>query len=114
MTVYYERPQGDDKDKEHLIENSSGSADNVNDTDLDGIPATISTSSMMQPEFFEQSKLNDFVQDLGLSKKLVKLLASRLSEKHVFKPGTNVSFYQHRDKEFRRHFREDGGFVTCK
>ena len=29
------------------------------------------------------------------------------------KPGTDVSFYRHRDKEFRQYFQEDGVFALC-
>ena len=29
------------------------------------------------------------------------------------KPGTDVSFYRHRDKEFRQYFQEDGAFALC-
>ena len=94
--MHHERPEGDDKDMEHLIENSSDSDDIVNDTDFDDKPDISSNSSMAQPEWFDQSELNDLVRDLSLSKELKELLASRLSEKCTLKPGTNVSFYRHR------------------
>ena len=113
MRVHYERPEREDKDIKHLTENWSDSDDTVNDTDFDDIPAVSSISSIFQPECFDQSELNDLVCDLGLSRELAKLKASRLSEKHALKPGTNVSFYRHRDKEFRRYFHECGAFVTC-
>ena len=106
------RPEDEDKDTEHLTENSSDSDDTVNDTDFDGIPAVSSTSSMAQPECFDQSELIDLFPDLFLSKELVELLASRLSEKHVLELGTNVSFCRYSDKEFRRYFQEEGVFVT--
>ena len=113
MPMHYERPEGEDKDIEHSPENSSDSDDTVNDTGFDSIPAISLTSLMAQPECFDQSELNDIVRDLGLSKELVELLASRLSERHVLKLGTNISFYRHRDMEFRRYFPELDVFVTC-
>ena len=48
--MHHERPEGDDKDMEHLIENSSDSDDIVNDTDFDDKPDISSNSSMAQPE----------------------------------------------------------------
>ena len=88
------RPEDEEKDTEHLTENSSGSDDTVNDTDFDGIPAVSSTSSMAQPECFDQSELIDLFQ------------------KHVLELGTNVSFCRYSEKEFRRYFQEERVFVT--
>ena len=79
MPVHYERLGGEDKDMEHLIENSSDSNDTGNGTDFDDIPTLNPTSSMAQPDCFHQSELNDPVRDLCLSKELEKWLASRLS-----------------------------------
>ena len=42
-----------------------------------------------------------------------ELLGYIFIEKHIFKRGTNVSFHQHRDREFRRYSQEDGVFVKC-
>ena len=113
MPVHYERLEGRIKDMKHLGENSSDSDDTVNDTDFDEILAIRSTTSMAQPEYFDQSELIDLALGLGLSKELTELLASTISEKHILKSGTNVSFYWHREKEFRRYFHEDSVFVTC-
>ena len=106
----HERPKGEYKDIEHLTENSSDSDDTVFDTDFDNIPAVCSTSSMAQPECFHQRELSDL--DLFLSKELAELLASRLSEKHVFELGTNISFCRHSDEEYGRYFQEEAVFVT--
>ena len=92
MFVHHERPGGEDKDIKHLIENSSDNDNTVNDTDVNGILAISLTSSMFQPECFDQSELNDLVCDLGLSKELAELLGSRLSKKHILKPGTMFLF----------------------
>ena len=61
MLVHYERPEGEDKDIEHLKENLSENDDTINGTDFGGILAISSTSSMAQPECFDQSELNDLV-----------------------------------------------------
>ena len=49
ILVHCERPEGEDKDMEHLIKNSSDSDDTVNDTDFDDMPTTNLTSSIFQP-----------------------------------------------------------------
>ena len=117
--VHYERPEGEEKDMEHLIENSI----NRNGTDFDDIPAISLTSSVAQPECIDKTELKSCQvasrssRDLGLSKEFTELLASRLSEKHVLKPGANISFYQYIvlfiNKEYRGYFQEDGLFVIC-
>ena len=43
---------------------------------------------------------------LAISKKLVELITSRLSRKHVWESVTKVSFYWHKDKEFRGYFKK--------
>ena len=111
--MHYEKPEGEDSEIEHLDENSSNSDDTVNGTGFDDIPAVSLISLMAQPECFDQSEVNDFVEDLDLSKELAELLASTLSKKHILMRGANVPFYRHRDKEFRQYFQEDGIFVTC-
>ena len=45
MLVHYERPEGDERDIEHLIENSSDSDDSVNNNEFDDKPISL-TSSM--------------------------------------------------------------------
>ena len=66
MLVQYERPDNENKYMEHLIENSSDSDDTVNDTDFDEIFTISSTSSMAQPECFDQSEINNLVHNLDL------------------------------------------------
>ena len=56
---------------------------------------------MAQSECICQIELNDLFRDLNLSKEPAELLASRLSEKHVLRSGTSVSFYQYRDMVYR-------------
>ena len=52
MLVHYERPEGEERDIEHLIENSSDSDDSANNTEFDDKPMSLS-SSMAQPEWFD-------------------------------------------------------------
>ena len=66
MLVQYERPEGENKYMEHLIENSSDSDDTVNDTDFDEIFTISSTSSVAHPECVDQSEINNLVHILGL------------------------------------------------
>ena len=48
------------------------------------------------PQQFNQSKLNDLVRDLDLSKQAAEILAFRLNEKHVLHSSAKVSFYRKR------------------
>ena len=45
------------------------------------------------PEPFRQTKLNDLVHDLGLSKKAAKILAFTLQEKHLLDDTAKVSYF---------------------
>lgn len=60
---------------------------------------------------FTQSELNDLVRDLYLPKECAELLAFRLQEKRLLKPGTSVSFYRNRGAELRKYFISDGQLV---
>jgi hypothetical protein len=44
-------------------------------------------------ERFDQNELSDLIMDLDFSKDSSELLASRLKEKNVVQPGTNITFY---------------------
>ena len=100
MPVHFERSKVEIRTWNiYLIENSSDSDDTVNDTDFVDIPAMSFTSSTVEPQFFDQSELNDVVCDLDLSNERAQVLAFKLSKKSVLKPATNVSLYGHRDKE---------------
>ncbi|KAM4040625.1 uncharacterized protein ACNLHF_011913 [Anomaloglossus baeobatrachus] len=54
-----------------------------------------------KPILFTQSALNDLVRDLYLPKESAELLASRLQENRMLKPGTSVSFYRNREAELQ-------------
>ena len=57
--------------------------------------------------------MNDLVRDLYLPKESAELLASRLQENRMLKPGTSVSFYRNREAELRKYFHSDGQLVYC-
>lgn len=66
-----------------------------------------------QPILFTKSALNDLVKDLYLPKQSAELLASRLQENRMLKPGTSVSFYSNRETKMRTYFHSDGQLVYC-
>lgn len=81
------------------------------------LPADDSDSDFVQrviPEPFKQRELNDLVRDLGLSKKLAELLASRLRDKHLLDAESKVTFFRNREEELLKFFNSDSGLVYCK
>ncbi|XP_076031939.1 uncharacterized protein LOC143019842 [Oratosquilla oratoria] len=78
---------------------------NRNDLDFAGIST--------EPETFSQAELNDLVRDLGLSKKLSELLASRLKDKNLLKIDTKVTFFRNREKNLLQFFDSKFDFVYC-
>ena len=70
-------------------------------------------TSTKEHENFNQAELNDLVRDLGLSKELSELLASRLKEKNMLQKETNVTFYWNREKDLLAFFKTDKDFVYC-
>lgn len=77
------------------------------------MPFFTSSSSVAQSECINQIDLNYLFHDLILSKEPAELLASRLSEKHVFGCGTNVSFHQYKDNVYKWYSQEDGVLAIC-
>ncbi|GBM51845.1 hypothetical protein AVEN_8708-1 [Araneus ventricosus] len=63
---------------------------------------------LSRPQPFSQSKPNDLVRDLGLSKDASVLLVSRLKNKNLLTPGSSFSWYRHREKEFTQFFSKEG------
>lgn len=104
MPVFNELLEIDDTDL-----NSPDSTDEDEDTDI----FKPSGEDCEKPSLFSQSELNDLVRDLYLPKESAELLASRLQEKRLLKPGTSVSFYRNREAELRKYFHSDGQFVYC-
>ena len=76
----------------------------MNDTDSSD-SSTSSSSSMIaaasslsaKPKPFSQGQLNDLVRDLGISKKLSEIFASRLAEHRILDSGTKTTFYRERN-----------------
>lgn len=85
---------------------SDGSHGHESDTDF------VDTSTKERGNF-NQAELNDLVRDLGLSKELSELLASRLKEKNMLHKETNVTFYRNREKSLLAFFKTDKDFVYC-
>ncbi|KAK4883549.1 hypothetical protein RN001_006868 [Aquatica leii] len=50
-------------------------------------------ANLSSPQRFNQQKLNDLIRDLNLSNESSELLASRLNEKNLLQPDTNITFY---------------------
>ncbi|GFX82963.1 uncharacterized protein TNCV_4938331 [Trichonephila clavipes] len=53
-----------------------------------------------EPQPFNQKELSDLVRYLNLPKKASEILASRLKEKNLLTPETNITFYRTREKKY--------------
>ena len=60
-----------------------------------------------------KASLNDLVRDLGLSKKLSEILASRLGEYGILDSGAKIRFHRGRDDLLIRFFAMEDDFVYC-
>jgi hypothetical protein len=69
--------------------------------------------SSIEPDLFEQGDLNDLVRDLNLSKQQSEVLASRLQERALLHPSTNVTFYRNREQKFLPYLTSENSFVYC-
>jgi hypothetical protein len=58
--------------------------------------------------------LSDLIRDLNLSKESSELLASRLKEKNVLRPGKKVTFYRRREKDLLSFLAKGNKLVFCK
>ena len=65
------------------------------------------------PQLFNQAELNDLVRDLDLPKESAEMLGSRLKQKNLLAPGTKVTAYRNREKEFLQFFEMHDAFVYC-
>lgn len=97
-------------DEEALTSSTSLSDDDDEEADAEYKPLD---SFFDQPSLYSQPELNDLIRDLNLPKQSAELLASRLQEKNLLKPGTSVSFYHNREAELRKYFHSDGQLVYC-
>ena len=93
-----------------ILEDEDDITEDISEWDSDAdFPDVTSTG----PQRFDQPELNDLVRDLGLSKELSELLASRLNDKNLLQDGTKVGFYRHRENELLKYFATEKDFVYC-
>ena len=71
------------------------------------------TNRLSASEPFSQTELNDFVRDLGLSKKAAEIQATRLQVKHLLDDSAKVSYFRKRDQSFVTFFSEQKQFGYC-
>ena len=69
--------------------------------------------SLSDPQPFNQKELNDLVRDLNLPKESSEILASRLKEKNLLTPETNITFYRTREKNLLQYFSQEKDLVFC-
>jgi len=60
---------------------------------------------------FDKAEINDLIRDLNLPKQSSELLASRLQEKHLLHPGSNITFYRNREQDFFQFFASSDGLL---
>ncbi len=101
VPVFEQLPSLEDEDD--ILEDNPESD---SDADFVDVPTT-------EPKRFDQLELNDLVRDLGLSKELSELLASRLNDKNLLQDGTKVTFYRNRENELLKFFATEKDFVYC-
>lgn len=65
-------------------------------------------SSDERPHFLNQTNLNDFVKDLGLTKETVELLGSYLNQWNLMEKGCKTLVYRKRHQEFSQYFAING------
>ena len=69
--------------------------------------------SILSPQCFNQEELSDLVRDLGLSKELSEVLASRLKEKNLLERGTSITFYRTSEQYLLPFFTQEKTLVFC-
>lgn len=62
------------------------------------------TEKSKEPQLVSQTKLNDLVRDLHLSKSQAELLASRLQEWKLLEKNTKISTYRYRGCDLVKFF----------
>lgn len=66
------------------------------------------------PQLFNQKELNDLVRDLKLSKQQSELLGSRLQQRNLLAPGTNISCFRSRGSSFTQYFNMQNSVCVCR
>ena len=96
------------------LESALFSEDDLSSTDSETTTADNDfPPSLLPPQLFSQNELNDLARDLNFSKETSELLASRLKEKNLLKPGTFVTYYQNRHAEFLPYFTQEKDIAFC-
>jgi phosphoglycolate phosphatase-like HAD superfamily hydrolase len=62
---------------------------------------------------FTQSKMNDLIRELQLTKEKSELLGSRLREKNMLASVVKFSWYRYREEEFRKYYAQKDQLVFC-
>lgn len=65
------------------------------------------------PHLLDQAELNDLVRDLGLTKQMSELLASRMLQWNLLKEETRVAIYRNRNKELKKFFVKQNNICYC-
>ncbi|GFV38225.1 uncharacterized protein TNCV_4792111 [Trichonephila clavipes] len=82
---------------------TSKSSNDPNPCDLERNTSSENSDSdykfSQEPQSFNQKELSDLVRDLDLPKEASEILASRLKEKNLLTPETNITFYRTRGKK---------------
>ena len=76
-------------------------------------PTCSQSTNSRKPQLFTQFELNDLVRDLGLPAYKAELLDSRLQEKNLLDPSTNVTAFRKRDELFANFFTTESTYCFC-
>lgn len=109
VPTYFEIDESGDKSDNFSNDFNEGD----DDTDYDDSNDEGNNTSSCQPESFNQQEINDLARDLGLSKELSELLASRLDEKRLLEKNTSITYFRKREGEFLQYFKKEKDFVYC-
>jgi hypothetical protein len=60
-----------------------------------------------------QSELNYLIRELQLNKEKSELLSSRLRGNNMLASGVKFSWYEIREKEFRKYYAQEDQLVFC-
>ncbi|KAI6646865.1 hypothetical protein LOD99_9134 [Oopsacas minuta] len=81
--------------------------------DEEFIPPLMPPDKTRLPHIINQSKLNNLVRDLNLTKDQSELLGSRLKGWNLLDEETKVSFFRTRQSDFSVHFEMQGSLCYC-
>jgi hypothetical protein len=105
IPLFNSLPELLEDENEPSLSEGSDSLGRGNDSDFE--------ADLGNPRRFNQAELNDLCRDLNLSKESSELLASRLNEKNLLNPGTNITFYRNRESDLLPFFSHENNLVFC-